>query len=171
MTPESVGPLSRPISVEHLPEGGVEVVVEATPEERAALAQDFKLPAIHALEGRFRLTGTPRRVRVTGVVKARVEQVCVVTLEPFEDLIEEEVEVDFAGSRAGASPAEAEGPDYEPPDEIAGGHIDLGALTAEFLVLGLDPYPRKPGAAFSYEGDGDPAESPFAALKGLKPGG
>ena len=171
MTPESVGPLSRPVSVERLPEEGIEVVVEATPEERAALAKDFKLPAIHALEGRFRLTGTPRRVHVAGVVKARVEQVCVVTLESFEDAIEEEVEVDFAtaGAGAGAPAGDPEGPDYEPPDEIAGGHIDLGALTAEFLVLGLDPYPRKPGAAFSYEGEGDAAESPFAALKGLKP--
>jgi uncharacterized metal-binding protein YceD (DUF177 family) len=175
MTPESVGPLSRPVSVQHLPEEGLEVVVEASPEERAALAKDFKLPAIHALEGRFRLAGTPRRVHVTGAVKARVEQVCVVTLDSFEDMIEEEVEVDFAGSRSGASPSDQEGsgaeaPGYEPPDEIAGGHIDLGALTAEFLVLGLDPYPRKPGAAFSYEGEGNPAESPFAALKGLKPG-
>jgi hypothetical protein len=170
MTPESVGPLSRPVSVEHLPEGGVEVVVEATPEERAALAKDFKLPAIHALEGRFRLTGTPRRRAPAGAVRARVEQVCVVTLDPFEDDIEEEVEVDFAGAGARASAGDPEGPGYEPPDEIAGGHIDLGALTAEFLALGLDPYPRKPGAAFSYEGEGDGTESPFAALKGLKPG-
>jgi hypothetical protein len=171
MTPESVGPLSRPVSVEHLPEGGVEVVVEASPEERAALARDFKLPAIHALEGRFRLTGTPRRVHVAGVVKARVEQVCVVTLDPFEDSIEEEVEVDFAGGRAGASPGAGESAGFEPPDEIAGGHIDLGALTAEFLALGLDPYPRKPGADFSYEGQGEGPASPFAALKSLKPGG
>ena len=171
MTPESVGPLSRPVSVERLPEEGLEVVVEASPEERAALAKDFKLPAIHALEGRFRLTGTPRRVHVAGVVRARVEQVCVVTLEPFEDEIAEEVEVDFAGAGAGAPAGDPEGPDYEPPDEIAGGHIDLGALTAEFLALGLDPYPRKPGAAFSYEGEDQDRESPFAALKGLKPKG
>jgi hypothetical protein len=170
MTPESVGPLSRPVSVEHLPESGVEVVVEATAEERAALAKDFKLPAIHALEGRFRLTGSPRRVHVDGVVKARVEQVCVVTLEPFEDAIEEEVEVDFAGSRAGVALGAGDSPGHEPPDEITGGQIDLGALTAEFLVLGLDPYPRKPGAAFSYEGEDQGPGSPFAALKGLKPG-
>ena len=174
MTPESVGPLSRPVSVERLPEEGLEVVVEASPEERAALAKDFKLPAIHALEGRFRLTGTPRRVHVAGAVTARVEQVCVVTLDPFEDEIAEEVEIDFATAGAGAaSSAEAsagahEIPEYEPPDEIAGGHIDLGALTAEFLALGLDPYPRKPGAAFAYEGEGDGAESPFAALRRFK---
>jgi uncharacterized metal-binding protein YceD (DUF177 family) len=170
MTPESVGPLSRPVSVEHLPEGGLEVVVEATAEERAALARDFMLPAMHALEGRFRLTGSSRRVHVDGVVKARVEQVCVVTLEPFEDSIEEEVEVDFAGGRAGVTPS-AENPGYEPPDEITQGHIDLGALTAEFLALGLDPYPRKPGADFSHEGHDQIPESPFAALKNLKPGG
>lgn len=169
MTPESVGPLSRPVSVTRLPPEGDEVAVEATPEERAALAKDFKLPAIHALEGRFRMTGTPKRVHVEGVVKARVSQICVVTLEPFEDEIEEEVEVDFASPAAGAAAGAAEGPDYEPPEEITGGQIDLGALTAEFLALGLDPYPRKPGADFAYEGQGDAPDTPFAALGKLKP--
>ena len=171
MTPESVGPLSRPVSVQHLPPEGLEATVEATPEERAALAKDFKLPAIHALAGRFRLTGTPKRVHVDGVVEARVAQVCVVTLETFDDSIEEEVAVDFAASAAASPGGDPEGPDYEPPDEIAGGHVDLGALTAEFLALGLDPYPRKPGADFSYEGQKDPPESPFAALQKLKPDG
>jgi hypothetical protein len=57
--------------------------------------------------------------------------------------------------------------EYEPPDEIVNGHIDLGALTAEFLALGLDPYPRKPGVDFDYKGDDKP-DSPFAALAKLK---
>jgi uncharacterized metal-binding protein YceD (DUF177 family) len=169
MTPESVGPLSRPVSVLHIPPEGLEVTVEATPEERAALARDFKLPAIDLLEGHFRLTGSPQRVRVAGAVRARVTQTCVVTLEPFEDSIEEEVEVDFAAPDHAA--ADAERADYEPPDEITGGQIDLGALTAEFLALGLDPYPRKPGAEFEHEGRSDATESPFAGLRKLKPGG
>jgi uncharacterized metal-binding protein YceD (DUF177 family) len=168
MTPESVGPLSRPVSVQHIPPEGLEITVEPTPEERAALARDFKLPAIEALAGRFRLTGSPKSVLVVGTVSARVVQTCVVTLEPFEDSIEEEVEIDFAVS--GEAAAQGEGTDYEPPDEIAGGHIDLGALTAEFLALGLDPYPRKPGADFSYEGQKDPDDSPFAKLQKLKRG-
>jgi uncharacterized metal-binding protein YceD (DUF177 family) len=169
MTPESVGPLSRPVSVQHLPPEGLEVTVEATPEERAALAKDFKLPAIHALEGRFRLSGSPKRVHVEGAVRARVRQTCVVTLEDFEDSIEEEVEVDFAAPEVAGS--DQESADYEAPDEIASGHIDLGALTAEFLALGLDPYPRKPGADFSFEGGGDAPDSPFAGLRKLKPSG
>ena len=36
----------------------------------------------------------------------------------------------------------------DPPEPIVNGAIDLGALAAEFLMLGLDPYPRKPGAVF-----------------------
>ena len=48
------------------------------------------------------------------------------------------------------------------------GQIDLGALTAEFLALGLDPYPRKPDADFQLRAIGDPADSPFAALGKLK---
>ena len=38
--------------------------------------------------------------------------------------------------------------DADIPDPIVGGRIDFGVLTAEFLALGLDPYPRKPGMAF-----------------------
>ena len=59
------------------------------------------------------------------------------------------------------------------PDPIVNGRIDLGGLVAETLVLGLDPYPRKPGVAFA---DPTPAApeppeaSPFAVLRGLKPG-
>ena len=58
----------------------------------------------------------------------------------------------------------------EPPDEIVNGQIDLGALTAEFLALGLDPYPRKPGVDFNYRDPADEKDSPFAALSKLKGG-
>jgi uncharacterized metal-binding protein YceD (DUF177 family) len=168
MTPESVGPLSRPIFVAHLPQEGVELTVEASEEERSALARDFKLPAIHELKGRFLLEGSEERVHVEGAVNAKVSQICVVTLEPFESEIEENVEVDFARPGSARANAPAANPDHDPPDEIAGNHIDLGALTAEFLALALDPYPRKPGASFSFEtGEAGP-ESPFAGLKKLK---
>ena len=64
-------------------------------------------------------------------------------------------------------PAEAE----EPPDAIVDGKIDLGALAAEFLALGLDPYPRKPGASFeSSELDlgSESIGSPFDILKKMQ---
>ena len=55
-------------------------------------------------------------------------------------------------------------------EPLIGGSIDLGALATEFLILGLDPYPRKPGATFQPPADAKPEESPFAALAALKKG-
>ena len=171
MTPGSVGPLSRRVGVDRLPPEGAEVTVEAGPEEREALARDFGLPAIHALAGRYRITGTGGRLRVAGRVSASITQICVVTLEPFDSVVDEEVAVDFA---APGPDTEAPGPapDEDPPDAIVGGRIDLGSLTAEFLALGLDPYPRKPGVVFD-DGSGDErtGDSPFAALRPRKPTG
>jgi uncharacterized metal-binding protein YceD (DUF177 family) len=162
MTAALAALLSRPMSVADLPPEGSEAAVETTPEEREALALEFKLPAIHALRGSFRLAGTRNRAHVSGRVEATVTQVCVVTLEPFDSNITEQVEVDFAAP--GAEPANH---DRDPPDEIISGMIDLGALTAEFLALGLDPYPRRPGVDFAFEPEETP-QSPFAALGKLK---
>lgn len=167
VTSESVGPLSRPVSVAHLPPDGLEETVEATAEERAALAGDFNLPAIHKLTAHFKLTGSVRRVRVVGRVEAAITQTCILTLDPFDSVVEEAVEVEFAVADDAATRA---GGLEDPPDPIVNGEIDLGSLTAEFLALGLDPYPKKPGVDFAYEAGNDLQDSPFAGLGRLKDG-
>jgi hypothetical protein len=184
-------PLSRPLAVEDVPAAGLDVTVEATEAEREALARDFGLAGLARLVGRFAITGTPRRLKVSGRVEASLTQTCVVTLDPFDSDLTEDFDLIFAEPRsartagkaaAGQPPAtsqaelsgepqsglhgEARG---EPPDDIIDGKIDLGALTAEFLALGLDPHPRKPGAAFEPgEAPTAAATSPFAALAKLK---
>ncbi|MXQ10997.1 YceD family protein [Microvirga makkahensis] len=168
MTPETVGPLSRLVDVMNIPPRGQEVHVVASSEERDALAKDFGLPRIQALSGDFKLTSTAKGIHVAGLVKASITQVCVVTLDSFDSDIEEEVEVDFAEPSGMPAEPPTDINEYEPPDEIVNGQIDLGALTAEFLALGLDPYPRKPGVDFSYRDPGDDKDSPFAALGKLK---
>ncbi len=170
MTPETVGPLSRLIDVMKIPPRGQDVHVEATDEECTALAQDFGLPAIRSLSGDYHLKASAKGIHVTGVVKASITQICVMTLEPFDSMIEEEVEVDFAEPIGMPAEPPTDINEYEPPDEIVNGQIDLGALTAEFLALGLDPYPRKPGIDFSYQDPSDAKDSPFAALSKLKRG-
>jgi uncharacterized metal-binding protein YceD (DUF177 family) len=169
MTPETVGPLSRPVDVMNIPPRGQEVHVEATVEECAALAGDFGLPAIRRLSGDYKLTNSAKGVHVTGLVRASITQICVVTLEPFDSDVEEEVEVDFAEPAGMPAEPPTDINEYEPPDEIVNGQVDLGALTSEFLALGLDPYPRKPGVDFEYRDPADQKDSPFAALGKLKP--
>lgn len=168
MTPETVGPLSRLVDVMNIPPRGQEVRVETSADERAALARDFGLPGIRALSADYKLTSTAKGIHVTGVVKASITQVCVVTLDSFDSDLEEEVEVDFAEPSGMPAESPTDINEYEPPDEIVNGQIDLGALTAEFLALGLDPYPRKPGVDFEYRDPGDEKDSPFAALGKLK---
>ncbi|MBF9233977.1 YceD family protein [Microvirga alba] len=168
MTPETVGPLSRPVEVRNLPPQGTQIHVEATADECDALAKDFGLPGIKSLSCDFKLVDSAKGVHVTGVLKASITQICVVSLEPFDSVVEEEVEVDFAESAGMPPEPPTEMHEYEPPDEIINGEIDLGALTAEFLALGLDPYPRKPGVDFDYKDPADREDSPFAALGALK---
>ena len=55
-----------------------------------------------------------------------------------------------------------------PPEPIVDGRLDLGALATEFLILGIDPYPRKPGAVFEAPSSADRDATAFAALAALK---
>jgi uncharacterized metal-binding protein YceD (DUF177 family) len=167
MIPDSLGPLTRPVDIVHMPARGTEVHVHATDEECRALARDFKLPAIRSLTGDYTLDKTAKGIHVRGTVRADITQTCVATLEDFDSRVEEQVDVDFATPEGMPAAPPTDEHDYEPPDEIVRGKIDLGTLTAEFLALGLDPYPRKPGVAFD-GGDSDRDESPFAALAKLK---
>ena len=165
---------SRPVRVEALPKDGLTQTIEANPAERAALAALNRLPDIAKLTATFVLRRAGRGgVRVSGTVHAELTQTCVVSLEPFEATLDEPVDVRFAppaeegAARRAASgaPAETVLLDAEDaPDPIVDGRVDLGALAAEFMALGLDPYPRKPGVAFAPPAEAATPESPFEAL-------
>lgn len=164
---KTAGPLSRPISVDRLRRDRNAVTVEASPEECAALAADFQIPAIRDLLGRFEVSGPSSRLLVTGTVEAVVTQVCTVSLDSFESKVMEPIEVAFTDTdRLVGTDAE----DADVPDPIVGGRIDLGRLTAEFLALGLDPYPRKPGVVFEPVVEDADAEG-LAPLRQLRPEG
>lgn len=163
---QETGPLARWVNVERLPQGRGVVTVEASPAECAALAADFGIPGIRDLVGRFAIAGPTSRLTVTGTVDALVTQVCTVSLEPFEAPVHEPVEVVFTDTdRLVGTDAE----EADIPDPLVGGRIDFGALTAEFLALGLDPYPRKPGITFEPVVAGEEA-GPFAGLRKLRDG-
>jgi uncharacterized metal-binding protein YceD (DUF177 family) len=168
------GPLSRVVRVDALPRDGRTVTIEASPAERAALASLYKLPAIAVLTATLRLDPAGRGgARVTGAVHGEFTQTCVVSLEPFDATLDEPVDARFAPRREEES---ARRParetltlslaDEDDPDPVVDGRIDLGELTAEIFALGLDPYPRKPGAEFVAPAEEAPPDSPFAALAG-----
>ena len=179
--PIEPGSLSRRFDVAAVRNAPVTFTVTASDAEREALAADAGLQGVEAFSAVFDVAREGQEgFKVTGAVRARVRQICVVSLEPFQSLLEEPVSVVFrpeadvarmAAERA-AQPMrhddEAELDDL--PDPIVDGRIDLGALAAEIMMLGLDPYPRKPGVVFAEPEPISAAEvvSPFAALRQLK---
>jgi uncharacterized metal-binding protein YceD (DUF177 family) len=114
-------------------------------------------------------------LHVHGTVAATVVQTCVVTLDPLETQAEEEIDLTFAAAPAHRG-EEAKGvahdtADPDGPEPLVGNTVDLGAIASEYLVLGIDPYPRKPGVVFEApQTPDDPADHPFAALAALKGG-
>jgi uncharacterized metal-binding protein YceD (DUF177 family) len=167
------GLFSRVVRVDALPREGQLLTIEAAPAEREALASFYKLPAIAALKATLRLEPWGRGgARVTGAVHGELTQLCIVSLEPFPATVDEDVDVRFAPPTAADRKSSAEQEtltlslsEEDEPDPVIDGKIDLGALTAEFFALGLDPYPRKPGAVLDEEStNSEPTDSPFAAL-------
>jgi len=165
-------PWSLPVVVEDIPEAGLHIEAEAPAGVRPELAKLAGIRDLPRISGTFDLTRQGAGVRVAGRVNARVGQVCVVTLEPIESDLEEQVDLVFApapaGEAAGHDSADGKAPAKDPPEPLIDGRVDLGAVATEFLILGVDPYPRKAGVQFGALKSDDDSARPFAALEALK---
>jgi uncharacterized metal-binding protein YceD (DUF177 family) len=154
----------RPLSLDRIGTLGLDMTVEASLAECAAVAERMNLPAILSLSCAFHLIREGRdKVLARGVLRATITQTCVVSLDPFDAAVEEVFQVRFVPSGE-----ESEDVDPDSDDEIPfeGNSIDLGEAAAEQLGLALDPYPRMPGIELP-EIEEDPEPHPFAALRRL----
>jgi len=155
---------SRPLPADRVPREGSTELVSAEPKECTALADRLGVPALHSLSAELR--AEPWRgggLKVSGTFKADLDQICVVTLDRFREVIKGPVERVYLPEAAVA------GTEEEDVDHLVNGVADLGELVAETLVLALDPYPRKPGAAFAGgEHEAESAPSSFAGLAALR---
>lgn len=157
------------VAVSSLPADGLEVTLEASPDERAALAARFDLIELAAFTAALRLTrvrGGPV-LHLGGRILACVVQRCVVTLEPVTSEIDAPVDIEL---RPAASLGEdvASDEDVEPYE---GDLVDLGEIAAQELALSLDPYPRSPAAGprgTALMSDDAPQPGPFAVLARLR---
>jgi len=166
-------PWSFPVSQADIPESGRHFDLAADQQTRKAIAEFAGLDVLPRLTAHFDVTLHGRAgLHVVGNVSATVGQTCSVTLEPMENEIEEAVDLVFLPA---AAPLDAKTISTNPemplddlPEALVGGSIDLGAIATEFLVLGIDPYPRKPGTQFQAPAGEDDAPRPFAALAALR---
>lgn len=173
-------PWRVPVVVAQIPETGLHRAFEANDATRAAMADLAGLREIISVGASFDLNlKSGGRVHVTGEVRARVGQTCVVTLDPIENEVDEMIDLIFAPPEQiptlAALTEEAASNDEEipdPPEPIENGVIDLGRLATDVLFLAINPYPRRPDAEFEPPVETiDPADHPFAALRALQADG
>ncbi|MEM8552531.1 MAG: DUF177 domain-containing protein [Pseudomonadota bacterium] len=141
----------------------------ASEADRAAIAKELGIVAVKSLSAD--LCAQPwrgRGVRLTGTIIGEVVQECVVTLEPVEGSVNEPINASFHPDAAQRSTVDIDPEAEDPPDPLEGRGLELWSVVVEHFALGLDPYPRAPGAAFQDEVDEEAEPSPFAALAVLK---
>jgi uncharacterized metal-binding protein YceD (DUF177 family) len=162
---------TMPVRVEDVPEEGAHFELSADDKIRTEIAALAGLRALPRIVGSFDVTRSGQGLRVVGEVAATAGQTCVVSLEPVENEIREHIDLVFAPalSTTQSDVSEEVRPNAkEPPEPLIDGTVDLCALAIEFLVLGIDPYPRKPGVVFAAASAGEDSSHPFAALAKLK---
>ncbi len=147
----------------------------AGPDTLARVARAIGAEAVTRLEADLTLRPWLDGVEIAGRVEAVVTRICGVTLEAFDERVTEpplSVRVVPAGS---PNAPQAQGRDLivdleaeEPPDELTGDALDIGAYVVEHLALALDPFARKPGAVFAPPA-ASARPSPFAGLTAVKP--
>ena len=160
---------SVPVRLEDVPEAGLRFALAADAAALKLLARAAGVEAVTRLEAGFDVCRHGRDgLTIKGRVSATVRQACVVTLEPVDSQIDEPVDLTFVSHRDGSGTSAREALGVDPPDVLVDGTVDLAAIATEFLILGIDPYPRKAGAVFAPPVIGEEADHPFAALAGLK---
>jgi uncharacterized metal-binding protein YceD (DUF177 family) len=160
---------THPVVIGQLPEEGAKFHLEPDEAARAELAKFVGVIAVPRLNASFQVKpAVGGGAAVEGLLDATVTQQCGVTLEPFDNKVSEAISLRFAaeGGASAGIPEDELGAD---PDVLENGTLDLAAVATEFLALGIDPYPRKPGAVFEPPEESVKA-SAFAALEQLKRG-
>lgn len=171
-------PWSILVQVLKVPESGENRVLEANVEQRAGIAELGRILAVTDLKADVTMVPVGgRNIKVSGRLKAVVEQACVVTLEPVVSVIDEPIEQLYAPASQIKEMAaliddnaeEGEDETEDPPEPIQNGFIDIGHLIVDTMFLALDPYPRKEGAVYQPVVEKSVGENnPFAALQQLK---
>jgi uncharacterized metal-binding protein YceD (DUF177 family) len=165
---------THPIRLSEVARGDVRVKLAPDEAQRAQIAKYLGLESLPALTASMTVRGWLDGAEISGRFEGVVEQICGITLEPFEQPVSGDIELRVVPAGSPHAPIESTGAEIEldpeapdPPDLLEGDTIDLAGYLVEHLSLAIDPFPRKAGAVFDYDPKTEDL-SPFAVLKGLK---
>ncbi len=180
---------SHNFDVEDVDNKPVEITVTAPDANFPALCNRLNIHSIEALSADIVLVRNDvnKVIHVSGRINADIHQLCVVTAEPLAQNVSDTFEAWFAEPSNAVSFTKVkrerdavkdknEQPileEYDDPEEVVDGKIDLGELVTQHLSLSLNPYPKAEGAEHSVQetaldDEDDIYANPFAALKDWK---
>lgn len=161
---------SRIVELERLGDGTRRI--EATADERTALARRFALVSIDRLEADLTLEPDGDAVNARGTMVANFVQSCAVSGDDLPVSLAEPLALRFVRPAAYSPDEEIE---LSPEDcdeiEYEGGRFDLGEAVAQSLGLVIDPFATGPNANAVRKRAGlldEQSSGPFAALAGLR---
>ena len=145
------------------------LTIEASEEECQDIARRFQIVAVKSAQAQLTLKRTHggRVIYVSGRFTAQIVQECVVSGEPVETVLTDQVEGWFADKDPTVSftaakrerDADKSGnreieimSEEDDPEPIINGVIDLGELVTQHISLALPPFPQKEGV-FYPQGD------------------
>ncbi len=184
----------HPFRAENATPRGKQIHIEANAEQCKAIAERLEIVDVKSIAAGLTLTlqNAGHILYITGTFKAEVVQECVVTGEPLDSIIEEQIEAWYADHDKAIPFARAqqkikaieEGDEVQmldekdDPEAMIDGQVDLGEVVVQFLSLAINPYPKKDGLPDMGEvelgADKKPTQpslrpNPFAALKNWRP--
>lgn len=174
--------LSRCVDITRVTGDGIRLVFEATTSECDALNTRFGLQALHSLLVDARLLKEKKGdgewvIRVSASYTCELEQICVISLEPFKVKLCDNFEVLFLlpSDRKVSEATVLDDVGEDIYESIYSSELDVGELVAQYLALSIDPYPKRPGAslvskptAISEENLDERSNNPFAILGQLR---
>ena len=135
---------------------------EANPAQCVKIATRFDIPKVENLIAHVNAIIDGDLIRVSGHIKAKLERVCVVSLEPCDELLDFDFEALFAEHIPLLKDGEMDD-DVEPIDR---GRLDIFEIVAEQIGLNMNPFPHKTGVCGDYIEE-NITNRPFANLKKL----
>ena len=144
------------------------------PELLTPLAERFGIPGLGSIEANLRLTENFGQILIKGRMSSALRLSCVVSLEDFDQKIEEPLDSYFIEPEHMVALQDLEDEDAPIPEALTDeGLIDVGEFLCQSLALSIPAMPRKPDLDFLNEtfGDFEAVEekpNPFAVLADLK---
>jgi uncharacterized metal-binding protein YceD (DUF177 family) len=161
-------PWSVCVTLPDVQRGARIVNLEPDAPTRAKIAKMLDLVELNRLTARVEVSAYFDGAQINGSWTGAVVQTCGITLEPFETALHGAFQVHCVphGSPLIIEPendVEVDLGQPDPPDILENDSIDVAHYVVEHLALEIDPFPRKPGAAFEPRAPENP-QSPFAVL-------